>query len=116
MPDTVIVLQVVKSACGISVLSGAQRYMKSQKSTFNLLIHAQSFLEAKGREADLFLEAKGGGAESGAGEGGAGEAGEGEGDERGGESGEERGGERGETSIGVEEERHAKKHFWSNLY
>ena len=61
MPDTVIVLQVVKSACGISVLSGAQRYMKSQKSTFNLLIHAQSFLAAKGGEADLFLEAKGGG-------------------------------------------------------
>lgn len=104
MPDTVIVLQVVKSACGISVLSGAQRYMKSQKSTFNLLIHAQSFLEAKGGGADLFLEAKDGGVQSEAGEGGgggggaaaaAGEAGEGEGEERGEESEEERGGERG---------------------
>ena len=58
MPDTVILIQVVKAACGISILSGAQRYMRSQKSTFNLMIHAQGLLGA--------------GDQSGGGEGGGG--------------------------------------------
>ena len=74
MPDTVIVLQVVKSACGISVLSGAQRYMKSQKSTFNLLIHAQSFLEAKGGGGGAGSGGAGGVGGVGGGGGGGGEA------------------------------------------
>jgi hypothetical protein len=33
-----------QSACGISVIKGAERYMRSQKSTFNLLIHAQTLM------------------------------------------------------------------------
>jgi tRNA(Ser,Leu) C12 N-acetylase TAN1 len=46
MPQTVILIQVVKAACGISILSGAPRFMRSQKSTFNLMIHAHELMSA----------------------------------------------------------------------
>jgi tRNA(Ser,Leu) C12 N-acetylase TAN1 len=46
MPQTVILIQVVKAASGISILSGAPRYMRSQKSTFNLMIHAHELMSA----------------------------------------------------------------------
>jgi tRNA(Ser,Leu) C12 N-acetylase TAN1 len=50
MPDTLIVVQVVKAACGISILKDAHRYLRSQKSTFNLMIHAEGLM--KGANSD----------------------------------------------------------------
>ena len=44
-PETLIVVQVIKAACGISIPHNAARYMHSQKSTFNLMLHAQSFFD-----------------------------------------------------------------------
>ena len=51
MPDTLIVIQVIKAACGISILSNPHRYLKSQKSTFNLMIHAETLVKESGVDA-----------------------------------------------------------------
>eukprot|EP00277_Geminigera_cryophila_P042707 CAMPEP_0173067924 /NCGR_PEP_ID=MMETSP1102-20130122/7108_1 /TAXON_ID=49646 /ORGANISM="Geminigera sp., Strain Caron Lab Isolate" /LENGTH=86 /DNA_ID=CAMNT_0013935689 /DNA_START=181 /DNA_END=438 /DNA_ORIENTATION=- len=61
MPETVIVVQVIKAACGISILKGADRYMRSQKSTFNLMLHAQSFMAGAAREGAATVAGGGGG-------------------------------------------------------
>mmetsp|Transcript_4357 Transcript_4357/g.8852 ORF Transcript_4357/g.8852 Transcript_4357/m.8852 type:complete len:148 (+) Transcript_4357:265-708(+) len=45
LPDTMIVVQVLKSACGVSVVPNAARYCKSQKSSFNLLQHAATLMQ-----------------------------------------------------------------------
>jgi len=46
-PETFVLVQVIKSACGLSVVPGAQRFAKSQASTFNLLQMASAAVDAK---------------------------------------------------------------------
>ena len=55
MPDTIIVIQVIKAACGISILTDAHRYLRSQKSTFNLMIHAEGLMKGAGVDAKSAL-------------------------------------------------------------
>jgi len=47
MPETIILVQVVKAACGLSVVRNASRYCKSQKSSFNLQEHATGLAISK---------------------------------------------------------------------